>query len=503
MKEKIFKKSSQFEIMLLLIAIVIVSIICVWCLIRPSLNKSNISKENISQTMENGKEETVYVYGWNDCDNMHAICNIESESKDTIHVDNDDCITTFSTKKSIDEIGKDSGKCIDSFKFFFNDELVESKLLFDGMNYFALFQKKDDYGKDYFVVASCKGTIYNGYIQDIFFPCPSYTVLDYDLIKYYDSYDSSTNLAGQLFNNYSFEFACEFYGRLSDEYVIIDKENKTIILDAYHPKSRSVLDEYITLDWKNKTYTYDDIETGEHIVFDGYPKKEAPLTKTISAGSWNGNEQDFDLLKIHEVDTVEYNNEGLEIAADMFKSSDKYPAVADGVEEIEDTDYYPYDYKDNPGKLIFGNNNYYIMYYLDSKEKYIISNCCGMADVNNDDTKELLESMSNQSEQKEDILFPMPGRLVLSDFGDKDVKKHSYYAVLNFFNRIDFDYASEFYGRFTNDCAGIDIDDQTITVDGYDRANDEYIEDFITIDWKNKTFTYTDPGSGEKVVYEG
>ena len=126
-----------------------------------------------------------------------------------------------------------------------------------------------------------------------------------------------------------------------------------------------------------------------------------------------------------------------------------------------------------------------------------------MADVNNDDTKELLESMSNQSEQKEDILFPMPGRLVLSDFGDKDVKKHSYYAVLNFFNRIDFDYASEFYGRFTNDCADIDSDDQTITVDGYDRANDEYVENFMTIDWKNKTFTYTDPGSGEKVVYEG
>ena len=106
---------------------------------------------------------------------------------------------------------------------------------------------------------------------------------------------------------------------------------------------------------------------------------------------------------------------------------------------------------------------------------------------------------------KDDITFPMPGKLMISQMciDINNEWRDGYNNVERFFDRIDFDYASEFYGRFTNDCAGIDIDDQTITVDGYDRANDEYIEDFITIDWKNKTFTYTDPGSGEKVVYEG
>ena len=43
----------------------------------------------------------------------------------------------------------------------------------------------------------------------------------------------------------------------------------------------------------------------------------------------------------------------------------------------------------------------------------------------------------------------------------------------------------------------------TVTVNGYIKKENKDIEDFITIDWKNKTFTYTDPGSGEKIVYDG
>ena len=460
-------------------------------------NKDNGAIEKV-QTSQDGEEKTVTVYGW--CDELYEVCNIQNDEEDEMRVGGVRWATGFSSEKSLDELLASNKDYVCDFNFFMYDKLVNAKLLCDGTNYVAVFPTEED---NSYCVIDCVATINADYTQELFFPCPVYTNIYYGFLTDETVNDPNFNSVNYLYGHITFEEACEFYERLSEEYVVIDKEKQTITVDAYYSYEEKILDKYVTLDWKNKTYTYDDIETGEHIVFDGYPKKEAPLTKTISAGSWNGNEQDFDLLKIHEVDTVEYNNEGLEIAADMFKSSDKYPAVADGVEEIEDTDYYPYDYKDNPGKLIFVKNNYYIMYYKDSKEKYIISNCCGMVDMNNDDTKELLESMSNQSEQKEDILFPMPGRLVLSDFGDKDVKEHGYYAVENFFDRIDFKYASEFYGRFTNDCADIDKDNQTITVDGYDRADDEYIEDFITIDWKNKTFTYTDPGSGEKIVYDG
>lgn len=40
------------------------------------------------------------------------------------------------------------------------------------------------------------------------------------------------------------------------------------------------------------------------------------------------------MLKIYEADIVEYNNEYLEIEADMFKNSDKDHSLSDGVEEI-------------------------------------------------------------------------------------------------------------------------------------------------------------------------
>ena len=73
----------------------------------------------------------------------------------------------------------------------------------------------------------------------------------------------------------------------------------------------------------------------------------------------------------------------------------------------------------------------------------------------------------------------------------------------HFFERFDFEYAVGFYERLTDDCAVVDKDNQTVTVDGYMQSDNKYIKDFMTIDWKNKTFTYTDPGSGEKVVYDG
>lgn len=40
------------------------------------------------------------------------------------------------------------------------------------------------------------------------------------------------------------------------------------------------------------------------------------------------------MLKFYEADIVEYNNEYLEIEADMFKNGDKDHSLADDVEEI-------------------------------------------------------------------------------------------------------------------------------------------------------------------------
>lgn len=71
-----------------------------------------------------------------------------------------------------------------------------------------------------------------------------------------------------LFDNYTFEEAKEFYGRLSKEYVVIDEENECITVDAYETIKNISYDKYITIDFKNRTITGKD-ENGKTVTVDG------------------------------------------------------------------------------------------------------------------------------------------------------------------------------------------------------------------------------------------
>lgn len=450
-------------------------------------------------------EQIVYVYGWNNQDKMFGFCSIENNGDENqIVEDSRQCSTSFSTNKSIDQIVEQNTDYIGDFKYLDCYKMTPSKLFFDGENYFVLISYDDENSGNYYSVKCCMATIVNEGWQDVFFPCPAGLSIDFDVAEIYLNTQNEGTYIDLLYDNYTFEEACEFYGRMPNEYVVIDKDNQTILVDAYQYRSRKELDKYVTLDWKNKTISYDDLVTEEHIVFDGYPKKEAPLTKSVFAKSWFEKDNEYEICKIHEVDSVEYNENKLEMAVDTFKSGDKYPALTDDFKCVGDLEYCIYNLMYNKGKLVFGQNNYYMMFYSYEKERYIVSSCCGKVDVNDDDTVESMELMNDKKDvHDDDIIFPFPGRIVFSDSDDEGVREMAQKHALSFFKHMDFEKGCEFYNLFTNDCASIDKNNQTITVDGYDRANDKYIEGFIIIDWKNKTFTYTVPGSIEKVVYKG
>lgn len=81
-------------------------------------------------------------------------------------------------------------------------------------------------------------------------------------------WEEGINVLDILFDNCTFEEAKEFYGRLSEEYVVIDEENQQITVDAYNIRKDISYDKYITIDFKNRTITGKD-ENGNTVIVDG------------------------------------------------------------------------------------------------------------------------------------------------------------------------------------------------------------------------------------------
>ena len=492
------RKDKEFNAELLIILFVVVSVLAA-LIIRENIIV-NIKKENkVAQSEQNGGGvQDVYVNPWYDKYELYSICSIESEGNYNTY--QHEGITYIITDRTIDEIAKQKEDYVCDIKFYERGIKVDAKLfLHEGRCYYAMY---NDYQSDCIVVCCCKAIIDNGVTQDVFFPSPAYTVFDYGLAKIESEYGK--NIVDELFGVLSFEEACEFYERLDDDIYVIDRENKTITVDGYHPRDNKMFDKYIILDWKNKTYTYNDIITGEITVFDGMPKKEK-LNNPIYNIDRKGQKQDYDICVAREGDVVEYNNDRMEVSINSIKSGDKMPEYKDE-DLIDEDNIYPYAEHMERAILLFHDNNYYGLFYNERRLSYILTNFCGIVDVENNNEAEMFDPMADMKDAgKDDITFPMPGKLLISQIciDNNNEWRDGYNNVERFFDKIDFDYAREFYGRFTDGCAKVDEHNMTVTVNGYIKKENKDIEDFITIDWKNKTFTYTDPDSGEKIVYDG
>lgn len=416
----------------------------------------------------------VYVDYWNDVNREYPIAIIKKT--DYEYEDWYDFCVSFNTEKSVDDLGYKKEDYIGDIDFWDDGIKTDAKLFYRDNNYFVLI------GNCY--AMNCCGIIENGYKDNIYFPLPVRTLLDYNSAALRRS--RGENLAADLFENISFEQACEFYSRMSDDYVEIDKENMLIVVDAYYRLNEKLLDKYITLDWMNKKYVYEDILTGELIEFDGNPPKEIQYAKRIKpikpVGLYENNIPKY-IFKTGLDDSIEYNYDDFEVYVNTVAKDEKVRTYDDNI-DVDTMDILYGEQVIEDMSVIFVQNNYYGLFFDEKKNQHVITGLVG--EVVCEDRK---------------LNFVMPGRISINHNYDKSETVKN--IIDDFFGMVGFDDAMEFYNRFTNDCADIDKDNQTITVDGYDRANDEYIEDFITIDWKNKMFTYKAPDSTEKVVYKG
>lgn len=151
---------------------------------------------------------------------------------------------------------------------------------------------------------------------------------------------------------------------------------------------------------------------------------------------------------------------------------------------IENYDYYTDNYK-NKAKLFYNDNNYYVIYKSEKDNVYCADCCCSVIN----------DAVRN------DIYIPTPASVNLSkeisELYDND--KDSLVGFM--FDNVSFDDAVKFYSRMSEEYVTIDKNDKKITVSGFYNKDKKILDKIFTMDWNNRTYSYTDM-EGKNIVYD-
>lgn len=208
------------------------------------------------------KEQLVYVSNWDGMENRYAICAISGEDSITTYFG--ECWTGFKTDMTLDEIAETNKADFVKDIVFGEQGLKKSaKLFFNNNNYYVIYCEE---GTDTYFARCCCAVIEDGGIRDVYVPMPVHTIISDEIAGVSKAFGE--NLVDELYGLCSFEEACEFYERYTNNYITIDKENQTITVPGYKVQTNSIAEDYLIMDWKNKTYTYTDSD-GKIIIFDG------------------------------------------------------------------------------------------------------------------------------------------------------------------------------------------------------------------------------------------
>ena len=139
----------------------------------------------------------------------------------------------------------------------------------------------------------------------------------------------------------------------------------------------------------------------------------------------------------------------------------------------------------NEAKLFYNDNNYYVIYKSEKDNVYCADCCCSV----------ISDAVRN------DIYIPTPASVNLSkeisELYDND--KDSLVGFM--FDNVSFDDAVKFYSRMSEEYVTIDKTNKKITVSGFHNKDKKILDKFFTMDWNNRTYSYTDM-EGKNIVYD-
>lgn len=192
--------------------------------------------------------EKIELNYWNDPHASYIVC--QAKVKDEVTVIYRDCTAAFkSNSKKEDIVATNKEAYLGEITYVDDCLKYPASLFYHDNNYYILFYD-ENFGL--YRVHNCY-LVYNYRTgsSEIYVPSPVYLNVSENTIQYYlEDYDE--NMLDHLFDNCTFEEAEEFYGRLSKEYVEIDKEKKQITVDGYALRQRKIIDKCITIDFAKR-----------------------------------------------------------------------------------------------------------------------------------------------------------------------------------------------------------------------------------------------------------
>lgn len=135
--------------------------------------------------------------------------------------------------------------------------------------------------------------------------------------------------------------------------------------------------------------------------------------------------------------------------------------------------------------MFYNDNNYYVIYKSEKDNVYCADCCCSVIN----------DAVRN------DIYIPTPASVNLSkeisELYDND--KDSLVGFM--FDNVSFDDAVKFYSRMSEEYVTIDKNDKKITVSGFYNKDKKILDKIFTMDWNNRTYSYTDM-EGKNIIYD-
>ena len=208
----------------------------------------------------------LYISKWNDPAARYLICRAGVKGEPNVNFS--DCNLSFrSNSTKTDIINTNKGDYIGEITYYNTGIVNQASLFYTDNNYYVLYYDENFH---VYTVKNCY-MLYNMNYLMCRIPCPVPLGIEYSVFEV--SQEFGENELDYLYDNYTFDEAVEFYGRISEEYVSIDTDRQQITLDGFEVFKSEIIEECLTLDFKERTVIVLGAD-GSRTVLDGTERME-------------------------------------------------------------------------------------------------------------------------------------------------------------------------------------------------------------------------------------
>lgn len=266
-----------YKIFIVIILLAVALGVGFYCGINSNLNSANSDKKDNNSGKENTvavSKRGIYIDNWNGGKRYQIFTAdvIGKPTSDSVYL-----YTEFtSNMKKLDIINSNKENHIGEITYYNRGSAHQADLFYFNNNYFIIYEELEGQ----YMVENC----YMSFDMDgrqVYFPSPTPINIDFEIFSLSQEFDE--NELDYLYDTCTFEQAEEFYGRISDEFVFIDREKQQITLDGYDIWDDVMVENAMTLDFNNRIVILTRTD-GNKTALDGTETGEVDIPKPAIQG---------------------------------------------------------------------------------------------------------------------------------------------------------------------------------------------------------------------------